>query len=473
MTDKYRKSTQFVSGWPTSHTPSPESVKTSSIHEEYLDVVPLNELQQGELYIIKIKLIAIALFQGWDDDMCCFTILRTDLLEELRWSEARYQTSFIATRFITMLLIKYVPLCRYLPENFDAYLAFDYAGNPPIHLWTKQLRAVIPINWFNIFEEARHMQRQWNVSYWDQPAQIENAISQQTIAEEGREDENQTRETKFYNLTDSPVPDQDSDIHGGEDFSEKIRNNDEEEYGTVVEVAPKEIQYSSSPQSAQKITSHRSVETPTTRGVAQYPSLDATTPAMRLQKQYNVAQQQQKQIYAPQTPLTATKSSPTSAKTEKRPEIKQRRSFTSFFLKKKKSKSFTEDDTKKNTKRKSAPPTPSINEKYFKGKADDNRKSIVDTKMPAPPLTTSNSSSSSVEEDNTQLSPDEAKTPKNELSSTAATTTATADKYELFDIDSYFDMQATFAFLNNTTDKLSLMDSVTTTASTKKSALAN
>lgn len=64
MTDKYRKSTQFVPGWPTSHTPSPESVKTSSIHEEYLDVVPLNELQQGELYIIKIKLIAIALFQG-------------------------------------------------------------------------------------------------------------------------------------------------------------------------------------------------------------------------------------------------------------------------------------------------------------------------------------------------------------------------------------------------------------------------
>lgn len=396
---------------------------------------------------------------------------------------------------MTMILINYVPLCRYLPENFDAYLAFDYAGNPPIHLWTKQLRAVIPINWFNIFEEARHMQRQWNVSYWDQPAQIENVLSEQTITEEEKlEDENQNGETtKFYNLTDSPVPEQqgnNSDIHGGEEeeqaFSENSRNHDEEEYnGTVVEVAPKEIQYSCSPQSAQKITSHRSVsESPTARGVAQSSLVDATTPAMRFQKQYNVAQQQQKQIDAPPTPLTTTKSSPTTAaaattKTEKRPQIKQRRSFTSFFLRKKKSKSFSEesDSSKKEaSKRKSAPPTPAIDEKYFKGKANDNRKSIVDTKVvPAPPLTTSNSSSSSVgEEDSNRLSsPDEAKTPKNELASTAITTTATAaDKYELFDIDSYFDMQATFAFLNSTTDKLSLMDSSVST-STKKPALAN
>lgn len=399
---------------------------------------------------------------------------------------------------MTMILINHVPLCRYLPENFDAYLAFDYAGNPPIHLWTRQLRAVIPINWFNIFEEARHMQRQWNVSYWDQPAQIENVLSEQTIAEEERsEDENQNGETtKCYSLTDSPVPEQqgNSSSAGEEEeqaFSENSRNHDEEDYnGTVVEVAPKEIQYSSSPQSAQKITSHRSVSgTPTARGVAQTSLVDATTPAMRFQKQYNVAQQQQKQIEttSPTSPTT-TKSSPNTttttaaaAKTEKRPQVKQRRSFTSFFLRKKKSKSFSEksdssSNKKETTKRKSAPPTPAIDEKYFKGKANDNRKSIVDTKtVLAPPLTTSNSSSSSVyEEDANRLSsPDEAKTPKNEIPSTATTTTATAaDKFELFDIDSYFDMQATFAFLNSTTDKLSLMDSSVTTT-TKKPALAN
>lgn len=66
MSDKNRKSTQFIPSWPNSHAPKnvAESTKTSSIHEESLELVSLNELQQGELYIIKIKLIAIALFQG-------------------------------------------------------------------------------------------------------------------------------------------------------------------------------------------------------------------------------------------------------------------------------------------------------------------------------------------------------------------------------------------------------------------------
>jgi hypothetical protein len=89
------KQKQFITNWPSSHAPkyaSNESTKTASIHEETLDHVPTNQLQQGELYIIKIKLIAIALFQGklynisydsfthrclgWDDDMCCFSVLR-------------------------------------------------------------------------------------------------------------------------------------------------------------------------------------------------------------------------------------------------------------------------------------------------------------------------------------------------------------------------------------------------------------
>ncbi|KAG1051630.1 hypothetical protein G6F43_006173 [Rhizopus delemar] len=68
--------------------------------------------------------------------------IRTDLADPLRWSEARY-----------------------LPNNFDAYYAFDEAGNPPIHLWTKQLKATMPSNWFSIFEEAKMMQKQWHMSY--------------------------------------------------------------------------------------------------------------------------------------------------------------------------------------------------------------------------------------------------------------------------------------------------------------------
>lgn len=66
MSDKNRKSSQFIPSWPNSHAPkvTPESTKSSSIHEESLELVSFNDLQQGELYIIKIKLIAIALFQG-------------------------------------------------------------------------------------------------------------------------------------------------------------------------------------------------------------------------------------------------------------------------------------------------------------------------------------------------------------------------------------------------------------------------
>jgi hypothetical protein len=50
---------------------------------------------------------------------------------------------------------------RYLPGDFDAFDAFDEAGNPPVHLWTRYLRVEVPINWFAIFEEARRKQREW------------------------------------------------------------------------------------------------------------------------------------------------------------------------------------------------------------------------------------------------------------------------------------------------------------------------
>lgn len=49
--------------WPASHDPIDNS-STQSENEECLDLISLNDLRQGELYIIKIKLITIALFQG-------------------------------------------------------------------------------------------------------------------------------------------------------------------------------------------------------------------------------------------------------------------------------------------------------------------------------------------------------------------------------------------------------------------------
>ncbi|KAI7876587.1 hypothetical protein K492DRAFT_172406 [Lichtheimia hyalospora FSU 10163] len=105
--------------------------------DDPLPVIEHDDLKQGSLYIIKIRNVCVALFEGWDDDMCCFSVLRSEATP-MRWSEARY-----------------------IPGDFDAYDAFDDAGNPPVHLWSRQLRVQVPINWFSIFEEARRKQRQW------------------------------------------------------------------------------------------------------------------------------------------------------------------------------------------------------------------------------------------------------------------------------------------------------------------------
>lgn len=58
---------------------------------------------------------------------------------------------------------------RYIPGDFDAYDAFDDAGNPPVHLWTRHLRVNVPINWFSIFEEARRKQRDWVTAQNQEP----------------------------------------------------------------------------------------------------------------------------------------------------------------------------------------------------------------------------------------------------------------------------------------------------------------
>lgn len=72
----FEKNKKFIPNWPNNHAPQQHQIKhnhpsksestnsPASVHEESLDLVSTNDLQQGELYIIKIKLIAIALFQG-------------------------------------------------------------------------------------------------------------------------------------------------------------------------------------------------------------------------------------------------------------------------------------------------------------------------------------------------------------------------------------------------------------------------
>ncbi|KAG1150463.1 hypothetical protein G6F37_002192 [Rhizopus arrhizus] len=83
------------------------------------------QLQQGSLYIIKVKQVSLALFEGSE-------------VEPMRWSETRQ-----------------------LPGDFDIYNAFDEYGNPPVHLWSRYLKTSLPTNWFYMFEEARRKQRMW------------------------------------------------------------------------------------------------------------------------------------------------------------------------------------------------------------------------------------------------------------------------------------------------------------------------
>ncbi|KAG2178411.1 hypothetical protein INT44_001563 [Umbelopsis vinacea] len=94
-------------------------------------VEPLDpeDLKQGQLYIVKISLVKLALFEG-------------DESKPMRWSEARY-----------------------LPGDFYAYEAFDEAGNPPVYIWQRLLNTDIPPNWFSMFEEARRKQREWETGF--------------------------------------------------------------------------------------------------------------------------------------------------------------------------------------------------------------------------------------------------------------------------------------------------------------------
>lgn len=373
-----------------------------------------------------------------------------------------------------------------MPNNFDAYLAFDYAGNPPIHLWTKQLRAAIPINWFNIFEEARHMQRRWNISYWDPEP---NAVmwidnnQQQPVNVNGYDDGYlEIRElTEYEQQFDS---EEDNDEQSNTAETSLALNDDENMVPqpsiTKIITPKKNLLLSELPTELDPSLAH-----PILSPVPKF-----TTPAMRLQNQYtrstsDVPQQQQQQqstIEEKQSlPVTKLETKPSKSDntqrtitTPTRPEVRQRRSFSSFFLKKKKSKKSLNED--KPSKRKSTPPdvpTAEVSTKQHQSNQHSNPSTIE-----IPVRRKSNSFVKnqnievfeSVQSDNSDtsdklassLSSPTIKTPKND-----AIDIATTNKIELFDMESYFDMQATFAFLNDTsTDGFSLMNLSNTTTKT-------
>ncbi|CAO3584508.1 unnamed protein product [Absidia cylindrospora] len=148
MVDKSRMTLQKLARWHPSQSNTVHDRKGSAaLWEGTLQPLDHEDLKQGALYIIKIHHVSVGLFQGWNDDMCCFAVLRSENIP-MRWSQARY-----------------------LPGDYDAYDAFDEAGNPPVHLWTRYLRVEVPINWFAIFEEARRKQREWTTHVFGQQQQ--------------------------------------------------------------------------------------------------------------------------------------------------------------------------------------------------------------------------------------------------------------------------------------------------------------
>jgi len=135
-----------------------------------------DSLRQGQLYLIRVRMVKLALFEGWNDDSCLvFSILR-DEHTPMRWSEGKY-----------------------LAGDFDIYEAFDSNGNPPVWIWKDFLGTEIPKNWFNMFEEARRRQSDWNAVYGDdnkdnelssRPQSIHGASTAASPTEDASEREN-------------------------------------------------------------------------------------------------------------------------------------------------------------------------------------------------------------------------------------------------------------------------------------------
>ncbi|KAI9008909.1 hypothetical protein CLU79DRAFT_497595 [Phycomyces nitens] len=173
---------QRLARWPNS-SPTHDAERRFTEHNSALAPANIilqqldhNDLVQGSLYILKISLIVVGLFQGWDDDMCCFVILRSDVAS-MRWSEARY-----------------------IPGDFAAFDAFDSNGNPSVFLWTRQLRAPIPNNWFALFEEARRKQREWSNKLQHHELPVFPTVPALQNSAESSES------VEYITLTDNPVP---------------------------------------------------------------------------------------------------------------------------------------------------------------------------------------------------------------------------------------------------------------------------
>ncbi|KAI9496429.1 hypothetical protein BDB00DRAFT_808857 [Zychaea mexicana] len=97
-------------------------------------------------------------------------------------------------------------MSRFLPGDFEAFDAFDEAGNPPVHLWTRYLQVEVPTNWFALFEEARRKQREWKGGIEEQQHRPSQLLSPHSPPSTNILTDDHQRIISDYALQSSSIP---------------------------------------------------------------------------------------------------------------------------------------------------------------------------------------------------------------------------------------------------------------------------
>ncbi|KAI8344443.1 hypothetical protein BC941DRAFT_10053 [Chlamydoabsidia padenii] len=113
---------------------------------------------------------------------------------------------------------------RYLPGDFDAFDAFDDAGNPPVYFWTRYLRIQVPVNWFSLFEEARRRQRMWTMDI-QRHYLYQQQQEQQQDQEQQHDDEDDMLSFPAPPSSISSLPLNNNDINDKKQGEDKQTNN--------------------------------------------------------------------------------------------------------------------------------------------------------------------------------------------------------------------------------------------------------
>ncbi|KAI8149799.1 hypothetical protein BJV82DRAFT_584692 [Fennellomyces sp. T-0311] len=125
-------------------------LRTKKANRRTPSKLPPDALVEGRCYLLQVSSGAhISRFEGVDEDLYTFSILRYQDDGSLRWLDARY-----------------------LVGDFLAFPAFDETYNPLVDFWYALGASVgqyLPIQWFVMFEEASRKEREGGVDGDEDP----------------------------------------------------------------------------------------------------------------------------------------------------------------------------------------------------------------------------------------------------------------------------------------------------------------